>query len=199
MRFFIAQEALKKVSMQVHDQAQIALHCGLRFGEIAKLIWADVDLDNGIIQVKDAKSGDRQAYITEPVKDVLIRLNEQNSYKPSSLIFQSKNGKRQFHVSSTFYRKVKELGFNDEIIDRRQKVCFHSLRHSFASWLALDGTSLYEIMELMGHRDIKMTQRYAHLMPSIKKKAVNKLAENFRAHTPDSKKSSVIPLDKKKF
>jgi len=191
-------EALKEVSIQVHDQALISIHCGLRFGEIAKLIWADIDLDNGIIQVKDAKSGDRQAYITEPVKDVLVRLNEQNSYNSNNLIFQSKNGKRQIHISSTFYRKVKELGFNDDTLDSRQRVCFHTLRHTFASWLALDKTSLYEIMELMGHKDIKMTQRYAHLMPSVKKKAVNKLAENFKAHKPDSKKSSVIPLDNKK-
>ena len=191
-------EALRGVSIQVYEQALISIHCGLRFSEIAKLIWADVDLDNGIIQVKDAKSGDRQAYITEPVKDALIRLNEQNSYKPNSLIFPSKNGKRQIHVSSTFYRKVKELGFNDGISDSRQRVCFHTLRHTFASWLAIQGTSLYEIMELMGHKNIKMTQRYAHLIPSVKIKAVNKLAENFKAHTPDSKKSSVIPLGNKK-
>jgi integrase len=191
-------EALRDVSIQVYEQALISIYCGLRFSEIAKLIWADVDLDNGIMQVKDSKSGDRQAYITEPVKDAFIRLNEKNSYKPNSLIFPSKNGKRQIHISSTFYRKVKELGFNDGISDSRQRVCFHSLRHTFASLLALQGTSLYEIMELMGHKDIKMTQRYTHLMPSIKKKAVNKLAENFKAHTPDSKKSSVIPLGNKK-
>jgi hypothetical protein len=53
-----------------------------------------------------------------------------------------------------------------------------TLRHTFASWLALQGTSLYEIKELMEHKSIKMTERYAHLMPNVKIKAVNKLETN---------------------
>jgi integrase len=175
-------DALIKVSSQVHDQALISLHCGLRFSEIAKLTWGDVDLSNGIIQVRDAKGGTRQSYITEPVSEVLVRLNELNSYQMNSLIFPSKNNKKQLQVSSTYYRTVEELGFNNGVSDRQLRVCFHSLRHTFASWLAIQGTSLYEIKELMGHKSIEMTERYAHLMPSIKRKAVDMLAETFKEH-----------------
>lgn len=175
-------DALNKISSQVHGQALISLHCGLRFGEIAKLIWADVDMDNEIINIKNAKGDDRHAYITKPVKDVLERLDEINTYKPNSLIFTSKQEEQQKQVSSTYYRTVEKLNLNEGISDSRQKVVFHSLRHTFASWLAIQGTSLYEIKELMGHRSIEMTERYAHLLPDVKRKAVNRLAETFEAH-----------------
>ena len=179
-------DALNEVSSQVHDQALISIHCGLRFSEIAKLTWGDIDLDNGVIQIRDAKSGNRHAYITKPVKEALLRLDELNSYKPNNLLFPSKNNKRQTQVSTTYSRTVKKLKFNDGISDSRQKVVFHTLRHSFASWLAIQGTSLYEIKELLGHRSIEMTERYAHLLPDVKRKAVNRLAETFKEHTEKS-------------
>lgn len=53
--------------------------------------------------------------------------------------------------------------------------CFHSLRHTFASWLAQKGTSIYEIQKLLGHSDIKTTQIYAHLLPNELHKTVGQL------------------------
>ena len=100
----------------------------------------------------------------------------------SELIFPDNKGKRQKHISRTFYQVVKELKFNQGVKDKRYKVSFHTLRHTFASWLAIQGTSLYEIKELMGHKSIEMTERYAHLMPNVKQKAVNRLAETFKEH-----------------
>jgi integrase len=179
-------DALKKSSSQVYDQALMSIHCGLRFGEISKLTWADVDLDNKIIKVKDAKGDDRHAYITQPVKEVFERLKKVKQYKPNNLIFTSKQKKRQKQVSTTFNRIVDDLKFNEEVSDNRQKVVFHTLRHTFASWLAIQGTSLYEIKELMGHKSIEMTERYAHLLPDVKRKAVNRLAETFKEHIEKS-------------
>ena len=192
-------DTLKEKSDQVHDEALLSLHCGLRFSEIAKLIWADVDLENDILQIKDPKGDSRQAYITGPLKERLSYLDEINKFKPDDLIFPARNGKRQIHVSSTFYRKVKELGFNEGITDRRQRACFHTLRHSFGSWLALQGTSLYEIMELLGQKDIKMAQRYAHLQPNVKRKAVNLMAEAFKQGIEqENKTNNIIELNDKK-
>ena len=113
--------------------------------------------------------------ITEPVNEIL----EDKPNGQNTLIFPDTKGKKQKHISRSFYEKVKDLGFNKGITDNRQKVSFHTLRHTFASWLAIQGTSLYEIKELMGHKSIEMTERYAHLMPNVKLKAVNKLADDF--------------------
>ena len=76
--------------------------------------------------------------------------------------------------------EIQELGFNKGVANKRYNVSFHTLRHSFASWLAIQGTSLYEIKELLGHKSIEMTERYAHLIPSVKRKAVNRLAGTFK-------------------
>jgi integrase len=187
-------DALNEKSSQVHDQALISIHCGLRFSEIAKLTWVDIDLDNGVIQVRDAKSGNRHAFVTEPVKEALLRLDELNSYKPNNLLFPSKDNKRQKQVSTTYSRTVQKLKFNEDISDSRQKVCFHTLRHTFASWLAIQGTSLYEIKELLGHKSIEMTERYAHLLPEVKRKAVNRLADTFRAHIEKSESEKETQL-----
>jgi len=54
-------------------------------------------------------------------------------------------------------------------------VVFHSLRHSFASWLAIQGTPILTIARLMGHKSISMSERYSHLSPDHKKDAVNGL------------------------
>ena len=61
------------------------------------------------------------------------------------------------------------------ITDRRERVCFHSLRHTFASWLVQSGTPLALVSRLLGHKDIKMTMRYAHLSSNQDREAVSRL------------------------
>jgi len=109
-------------------------------------------------------------------------LYDNKKHRQNDLIFPDNKGKRQAHISRSFWKTLKELGFNKDITDKRYKVSFHTLRHTFASWLAIQGTSLYEIKELLGHKSIEMTERYAHLLPDAKRKAVNRLAETFKEH-----------------
>ncbi|MCH7623895.1 MAG: tyrosine-type recombinase/integrase, partial [Nitrospinae bacterium] len=61
---------------------------------------------------------------------------------------------------------------------------------SFASWLCLQGTSIFTVKELLGHKKIEMTERYSHLLPSHKQEAVLQLAEN--------QSKAVIELEKKR-
>jgi len=58
-----------------------------------------------------------------------------------------------------------------KIQDTRQRVVFHSLRHTFASWLVQRGEPLYTVAKLMGHTTLEMTQRYSHLAPDSLRKA----------------------------
>ena len=76
---------------------------------------------------------------------------------------------------------VKALSLNDGITDPRDRVVFHTLRHTFASWLAIQGTPIYTIKELMGHKTLAMTERYSHLIPDAKRQAVKGLTGMLKA------------------
>ena len=168
-------EELKKHSYSVYLMALISADCGLRAGEIFKLTWADVSLEEKMLFLRDTKNGkNRFAYMTNRVAEEFSKLKQGEG---NEFVFQSKAGGKIYHVSRTFERAVKALGLNDGITDRRQKVVFHSLRHTFASRLVQKRVSLYEVKELLGHSDIAMTQRYSHLANETLRAAVSKLNE----------------------
>jgi integrase len=183
-RFLSHEEAdrilteLQNVSQSVHAQALLSLHCGLRAGEIFKLKRQDLDFENGIIRIMDPKNkSPRPAYMTQAVRETLKANLPEN---PGELIFKHRwNGEARHNVSRTFDRTVKKLGFNKDVEDRRQRVVFHTLRHTFGSWLAIQGTPLLTIKELLGHKTLAMTERYAHLSPDVKKEATLALEASF--------------------
>ncbi len=174
-------DALKEKSLQTWCQAGLALYCGLRFSEIASLTVGKTDMQNGILHITDTKTGvPRQAYITEPVREILdLALQHCEGKGPDALLFPQYDGKKQKRISPTFGRVVAAIGLNAGVTDPREKVCFHTLRHTFASWLAIQGESLFVIQQLLGHANIEMTQRYAHLIPDVKQDAVSSLAASF--------------------
>lgn len=183
-RFLSYEEAqalldkLKEKSKTAHDMALLSLHCGLRFGEIANLKGHDIDLKNGIISISDPKNQTaRKAFMTEAVKAVLSDYPATNS----DFIFVDKKHKGKVaHITGAFFRVVKDdLKLNEGVTDPRQRVSFHTLRHTFASWLALQGESLLTIRELLGHKTLEMVKRYAHLVPDEKKKATARLEKAF--------------------
>jgi integrase len=186
----ILLDELQGRSPQLHDISLLSLHAGLRAGEIFNLTWQDVDVTHEIIAIRNPKNSEtRQAYMTPQLKRMFCARGPKKA-RNSDLIFKDRNGGKIREVSTTFERVVKHIGFNKGMEDRQNKLVFHSLRHTFASWLALQGETLLTIMELMGHRDIKMTMRYAHLIPDQKRKAVLQLAKK--------QSKTVVELKKKR-
>ncbi len=183
-RFLKAEEAdilfakLSKTSKTLHDISLTGLHTGMRASEIFRLKWGHIDLDNKLILVADSKPGpSRNAYMTEALENML-RNRELGEREEN--VFKSTNGKEITEISNSFVKVVNKLGFNNGITDARQKVTFHTLRHTFASWLALKGESLLTIKELLGHQTLAMTERYSHLMPDQKREAVKSVESVFR-------------------
>lgn len=172
-----------------HDQALLSLHCGLRAGEVFNLRGQDLDFENGVIRIMDSKkTANRTAYMTQAVREMLrARLPKD----PGDLIFKERGtGDRIKIVSQSFDRAIEKLGLNKDVVDRRQKVVFHTLRHTFASSLAIEGVPLLTIANLMGHKTLTMTQRYAHLSPSAERAASITLERAFN----QSRDRKVIPL-----
>jgi integrase len=78
-----------------------------------------------------------------------------------------------------FRKAVKNCGFNDGISDRRQRVVFHTLRHTFASWLVQAGVPIAAVSQLLGHSNIQLTMRYAHLANDQAHHAVDLIPDRF--------------------
>jgi len=185
VRFLSKDEAmmllneLKGRSPQLYRVAALSLFCGLRFGEIAALQWSDVDVEEGRMFIRDPKSGtSRIAYMPEFVRSIF---REMPPGPRIGLVFPNTRGKQMTQVSDLFAKVVDELGLNSGVDDPRQKVVFHTLRHTFASWLAIEGVPMVTLKELLGHKTLAMTERYSHLSPHSLKKAVATLDKGFEA------------------
>jgi len=180
---------IKETSQQVHDMALLSLDTGMRAGEIFTLDWENVDLENGQIKVVDTKSGrNRVAYMTERVKAMFEALPEQ-----CGLVFPSEKGGKISQISKTFERAVNDLRFNEGITDKRNRVTFHSLRHTFAFRLVQSGVDLYVVKELMGHRTLALTERYSHISNANLRAAVTKLKDTEKP-AKAKQTARVIPL-----
>jgi site-specific recombinase XerD len=189
MRFLTHEEAdqlldeIKSRSLQTYQIALISLHCGARADEIFKLKWADVDLENGLFFLWDTKNKkNRSAFMTTEVKNIFRNMGRGSN---GDLVFTDRDGKKIVQVSESYNRAVKKLGFNKEIIDRRQKVVFHTLRHTFASWHVQSGTDLYTLQKLMGLSSFALVERYAHLAPSTLKAATKNFEKSIRKETSE--------------
>lgn len=200
VRFLTHEEAdtllkeLMKKSKQVHDMALMSLHSGARAGEIFSLTWGCVDLETGTMLLKDTKNtSSRTAFITQAVKDMLTGIKPDHAGR-DDLVFPGRGGVRMVQISKTFKRTVDDL-FNEGVDDPRERVFFHSLRHTFASWLVMEGVDLYKVKELLGHKDLTMTQRYAHLAPDSLRGAINVLEEALKPKE-ENEGAEVISIDK---
>lgn len=181
LRFLTHEEAeavlehFKESDQLMHDIVLASLRTGMRLNEIMSMRVGQVRLNENVITL-DRKGGSGHVYITADLKVALTRLtSDKGPYEP---VFAEKT-RRVTDVARRFKAAVDKFGLNDGVNDPRYKVVFHTLRHTFASWLAIQGESLYVIKDLMGHASIQVTQRYAHLCPSTGRDAVARLSERW--------------------
>lgn len=143
-----------------------ALNTGMRREEILSLEWGKhVDLRHGFILLDKTKNGDRREIpintdLRETLQGLIRHIN-------SPYVFVDSNGGRFKEVKRSFSTACRKAGLKD--------FHFHDLRHTFASQLVMAGVDLITVKELLGHKSIAMTLRYAHLAPGHKIKAVESL------------------------
>jgi integrase len=149
------------------QRVQFLIHTGLRKAEFTHLRWKDLDLRQGIITIPRSKNGEtRHVPMTSAVKTLLNRLPR--TLDASAFVFPSSDGTPHSHwVEKAFPEAVRAAGIED--------FRFHDLRHTFASRLAMAGVDLLSIKELGGWKSLTMVQRYAHLSPSHRREAIERL------------------------
>lgn len=132
---------------------RLLIFTGARLSEILTLKWEDVDLERGIIFLKQSKTGQKPVFLNEPARDILATLPKlaKNPY----VIIGKKIGSHLINLQKPWRRIRAKAGLDD--------VRLHDLRHSFASLAAGSGASLPLIGGLLGHTQPQTTARYAHL------------------------------------
>ncbi len=152
----------------------LAVLTGMRLGEILNIQWSNVDLEQRLIHITNqdgflTKTGrSRSVPMNDEAFDLLKKLKSQATEQP--YVFVRRGGKlRPSYVEHKFKHYVRAAGLRDDLK-------FHSMRHTFASWLVQNGASIYEVKELLGHSDIKTTLIYAHLAASQLHATVNRIS-----------------------
>jgi site-specific recombinase XerD len=170
---------LKEKDESVYKMALLSLHTGMRASEIFNLTWGCIDTKRGIITILDAKSGHgRPAFMTEQIKKMF---NELERGKNDDPVFIQRKGTPYTEIPTLFRDVITDLKFNENVRDSRQRVCFHTLRHTKASWHAESGTDLYVIKELLGHGSITLTERYSHLTNGALQEATRGFEKSIKA------------------
>lgn len=134
----------------------IALSTAMRLGEIMNLRWQDVDLEKGRIALDEQKNGERSIIPLTGLALQLLKEHDKMRRLDTWLLFPSKEyPKKPIDLRFPWNKALKASGV--------ENFSFHCLRHSAASYLAMNGCSLIEIQKILRHKSISQTVRYSHL------------------------------------
>jgi integrase len=181
-RYLTKEEAeilLKELEIRdanVYLMTLIALTTGARANEILSIKFKDIDFYSGYITLPDTKNGYSRKIKMTPQVRVMLQKRYEN--RPNKYLLQTSVNTKYTKIPNIYFVVTNKL-FNKDLAsnDSKNRVVFHTLRHTFASWLALDGVPIFTIQKLMGHRDIKMTMRYAKLSQDAGNDAVLKIEQ----------------------
>lgn len=174
----------------------IALFCGLRISEVCNLKKQDLDLESEKIIVREGKGGkDRVVMLPgclKPIVEKWYRLNRDSEYFAPSIY-------NKFHaniLSKKFRKALTKAGlsietFKTEIGQQRYAYSFHTLRHTYATYLLEQGVDLYYVQRSLGHVDIHTTQIYAYISNKDLQNKINQAFGNKKQETKKVRDESI--------
>jgi site-specific recombinase XerD len=172
---FLSREEEQAIRIVIQrDQGQheheldFALNTGLRRSEQYNLTWDCVNFERRLLTVTRTKNGDTRHLPLNNAAIAALRIAETDK-NGSPYVFRNRKGDQLSSPRFWFDRVVKDANLKD--------FTWHCLRHTFASRLVMKGVDLRTVQELMGHKTIQMTVRYAHLAPQHQLAAVQRLCD----------------------
>lgn len=165
------KKLLKVCSPRVRNMVTVFLLTGMRLGELAHLRWKDVDFRHGLIHVQNQENWSTKNYKPRviPMHPTALKIfNSMPKGGSDSYIFATKSGK----TIESYIRR--------EILEYAKKAKVHAnikmFRSTFASNLVMGGVDIYTVSKLLGHHDVKITEKhYAHLTPDFLGQSVARL------------------------
>lgn len=159
----------KNISKELYLLVLIAITTGARYGEIANIKWQNIDFENNMFHFMDTKNGeDRGVPIPNVVKEEFKEFSKVRNIS-SDYVFIRPDGKKLIFLRGQFMKAVEKAGIKN--------FKFHDLRHTAASYLAMNGAGIRELAEILGHKTMAMVQRYSHLTKKHTAKLIDDMAE----------------------
>lgn len=178
----LSHNAAKGTAREVHDMILFSLDTGIRIGELVHLRRESVDAGRAMVRIlkgSDANRSTKGGYARivplgqlypENLDAVRLRMATPSD---SPFLFPGKNGARR--DSGYLRRKLSQIvklhGFNTGIVDTRNMIVWHTLRHTYATRMLEAGVDIYTLKELMGHSSVTTTEIYLHLCDMAKRQA----------------------------
>ena len=177
---FLTQQEIQLLLDTVKDDTLnlfilLSLSTGGRLATIMDIKKKDINMENHIIKLFDFKNG--SSYIGF-MTDILHK-KIQTIYpilKVNDKLLSQYAANTIQHKLKNIFDSLFNIGLDSK--DTKNRVVTHTLRHTFASQLAINGTPIFTIQKLMNHKDINMTLRYAKLAPDSGKDMVDIIMEN---------------------
>lgn len=174
---------LNHANAMMRDLILLALHTGLRFGELIALTWQDINFSKNIITISKSVSrgllgstkNNKLRHIPL-TSEVNIMLENRKLHSQSNLIFPNRYG--NFLIQERCRIWLHQVCESANL----RNIGWHTFRHTFASRLAENNISMRTIQELLGHSDTNTTMRYAHLSPLVLQDAIKTLEKKPQWH-----------------
>ena len=168
----------------------MAVHTGLRLGELAELRWEDLEHSPGFVRVSEQSKGGRPRFIplNSAAREVLEGLPHHVGPEGAvPWVFFNARRRNAYRANSVYHgfrraaegaAEILEAKKRSEAAGRLRRSTFHTLRHSFASWTIQAGVPIAEVQQYLGHASDVMTRRYAHLAcPTLKRNSLEVLVQ----------------------
>ena len=165
----------------------LALSTGARNNEIRSLTWSQVDLERRVIRLIETKNRERRALPITGLALNLMRELYANRRDDTELVFPRLDGRKPVFIENDWNNALAEA--------RIENFRFHDLRHTAASYLAMNGATLAEIAAVLGHKTLQMVKRYAHMSEQHTMGVVDRMN---RAIFPDAANDNEPPKSAKK-
>ena len=171
---YLTKDQVKKLLENASDNSRAilmtAVYTGMRRGEIIALKWKHIDFEKKMIIVEETTEGSTKSkkvrYI--PIHpELLLELKKHKLKTRSEYVFPGPDGemRKEFRSALNYALKRAEL----------PRIRVHDLRHTFAANFMMSGGNILSLQKILGHSDLKMTMRYAHLAPDFLQQEIEKL------------------------